>query len=397
MTQSRYTRFRKTPDDFTVNVVGYNTHTPTGTVTNFTRSGVNQCLGHHSMFDVSGDYPSRDRRRWNVHPCSHTVFELGTSAYFPRVHSTGDNNVQTYVTPSYIMSPISTTDLEAICPPVPISVLHPFALEAFNYFSTIWPEDLSLAEFVQGLVELKALLPSVQETMTKTLSGGFLNYKFGWESLLGDLNSINSMFTTVRERIEYLKRTNGVPTRLGFHRNSIWVPSTLNVPTFGTSGWDTIKTRHTLIESRSDFQATCTIVNTLDFLDGVVGWIRALSGALGLNNPVKAFWNVIPFSFVVDWFIKVDKRLDNLTRINPAVGWSILNATCSVKTSYRVKTEFSTLYNGSYWVYVNPGYYTGTRYVRFVGLPVKVDDITPVSDLTPEQLVLFLALLNQQG
>lgn len=49
----------------------------------------------------------------------------------------------------------------------------------------------------------------------------------------------------------------------------------------------------------------------------------ALANNLGLLNPVAVLWDVIPFSFVVDWFMKINKFVNT---INDMAGFSYVDA-----------------------------------------------------------------------
>jgi hypothetical protein len=64
------------------------------------------------------------------------------------------------------------------------------------------------------------------------------------------------------------------------------------------------------------------------------------ASAVGLTNPLEVAWEVVPFSFVVDWFYPVG---DYLSSLDAAVGYRFLGGSRSVTTKEnswgRVKTE----------------------------------------------------------
>lgn len=64
-----------------------------------------------------------------------------------------------------------------------------------------------------------------------------------------------------------------------------------------------------------------------------------LAARLGLRNPTAVAWELVPFSFVVDWFLKVGELIANLDR---TIGLEIANACYSTFTncSWNQKTLY---------------------------------------------------------
>lgn len=299
-----------------------------------------------------------------------------------------------------VFPPFTTDAVNSITPTISDADFYSLTREAFNYFSDAFPPQMSFSEFIVGMRDVAELLPQIQESMAKSFSGGYLNKEFGWDNLISDLNTLGNLFQLASDRLSYLKEIYGKPTRWGFFRG-MHDPLTVangSYVTLNTLPWSGGSITITLRTARADFRATASILQTLDYLNGTVGLIRSLVGALGLNNPVKAFWVNCPFSFVVDWFFHISDHLDTLTRLNPSTGWSVLNPTCSIK-QYAV---FDVSYED-----VDPsrglddhrqlGSFRRDTYRRFVGLPLSLADLLPTSELSPTQLTLLLALLHQQG
>lgn len=294
---------------------------------------------------------------------------------------------------------LETSMLNDMIPHVPDEVLSNFCLDSFNEFSEIWPELLSFGEFAQGLTQFRELAPRIEDRISKTISSGYLNTQFGWISLLSDLEQLRDLTKNVSARMEYLRKIRGIGTRLHKHRS-------LDASDFGTSvelvhdqgvvrGFQTRLIRRSL---SGELSATAWIYEALDYLDGAVGVFQAMMGALGLNNPVKAFWNLIPFSFVVDMFLHVDKYLDRLTRLNPVGGWNVSDVTHSIKIKVDIDVE---VWLRGLW-YTTPtelhwpcGRLTFDSYERGLGLPVQL--LSLGADLNFGQQTLLLALLHSLG
>lgn len=292
---------------------------------------------------------------------------------------------------------------QELMPWLPDSDRADLCLEAMNYFNDAFPTHLSFAEFLQGFTQLADLLPKIEESVTKTMSGAYLNKSFGWDNLLADLNTLSGLFDSVTSRMDYLRRTYGRPQRMGFSRKDCYNPTLssyagLYGPPPGSpsdSGfWRDIE----LVEYHCHFRATATILQTLDWISDFSMFLRVLAGEIGLNNPIKALWNCMPLSFVVDWFAGVSSWLDRWTRATPAIGWGVFGITHSVTYEATYKIRPAGNYPSYYWVFDQnvEGTIKRKLYTRFTGLSVDLD-LIDLDGLSPDQFSLFLALLYQFG
>ena len=64
------------------------------------------------------------------------------------------------------------------------------------------------------------------------------------------------------------------------------------------------------------------------------------ASALGLTNPASLAWELLPFSFVADWFIPVG---DFLSQLDADFGWTFKGGSCSRKTTVRHKVQSCTV------------------------------------------------------
>jgi len=285
---------------------------------------------------------------------------------------------------------------------VPSDIINILSEEAWNYFSDAFPQEMGFAEFIQGLTQLRDLLPRMQKTIGKTVAGGYLNYKFGWEQLLRDLDDLSKMWDKTISRMDYLRRTYGVPTRLGFHRKIDWHPPSLNsAPGLGNiypQSWNlngVTGVRVSLTEFSCEFRATAWIMQHLDYVSDLIGFLRVLAGELGFANPIKSVWNLIPFSFIVDWFTKTSTHLDNITRFRPAMGWDVDDVTQSVTYDFTFNIEQYSIYDPRGANTVVAAYAVPVKvYERFVGLSFQWALLNP-EELSPTQLTLLLAMFHQ--
>lgn len=99
----------------------------------------------------------------------------------------------------------------------------------------------------------------------------------------------------------------------------------------------------------------------------VVGDVRVtnpnlfLANKLGLTNPAAVLWDAIPFSFVVDWFLPVNKFLNSFDD-------SLGIATSGLCTSSKIQTMGSE----SYWNYTGTKRYTASTLMEFYRDPTTL-------------------------
>jgi hypothetical protein len=93
----------------------------------------------------------------------------------------------------------------------------------------------------------------------------------------------------------------------------------------------------------------------------------ALAAQLGLINPVSVAWQLVPFSFVVDWFVNLGELLSAYDGLLGCITldpyYTTLRRSSSVETS---ETRVST---GSPWVLNTQVNSRGVRVVRTPGMP----------------------------
>jgi len=344
---------------------------------------------YHSIIDATGNAGDRYFR---VKPCYSLSMDYVGVLYHTWFADHG-YSIESRVPKA--VGNISPSSLKAYTfPDIPNSVVALASQRAFNHFSERFPNAISGSEFVQGLLELGALLPSIGESILSTIAGGFLNKEFGWDNLLRDLKSLSGAFKACEKRMEFLKSTRGKPVIVHYYEPSFY--DSVVGPLYGeyTRGFGQRLTR---LRYRSDYHASCTIVQNLDHIDDAVGWLRAAVDAIGLNNPLEAAWKVLPYSFVADWFFNVSAFLARSATIQPAEEWRIFDVTYSVAEFAVVKFEQvdKDLFDSPNQEFVL-GEYTCKQYRRGLNLPLDLSVFTP-SSLTPKQLVLLLAMLATHG
>lgn len=129
---------------------------------------------------------------------------------------------------------------------------------------------------------------SVVRTSAGEASGLWLEYWFGWSPAVNDLHSAYRVLTSQKQRGTRTDGTSG--SRLPLMTADVTGPSACR--STSVEGIYLVKTG-----------ATYKLVNPN----------AAIRTSLGLNNPLAIAWEVVPFSFVVDWFTQFGNCISAMT------------------------------------------------------------------------------------
>lgn len=121
----------------------------------------------------------------------------------------------------------------------------------------------------------------------------WLEWKYGWQSLMMDVEGLAEHIEEVRHKDANL---DGVIKTSLTRRHKITGPYSISqTPSIRGVREDTVVLKGTL---------TCRFkINNPNLL---------LPAKVGLTNPLSVAWELVPFSFVVDWFIPIGKFIDAL-------------------------------------------------------------------------------------
>lgn len=75
--------------------------------------------------------------------------------------------------------------------------------------------------------------------------------------------------------------------------------------------------------------------------------IELIKSINGLSKPFTAAWNLIPFSFLVDWFVDVGDKIEQFEYQKPVVNFDILDTCYSVKFEHTLKCDLYLVDNGT--------------------------------------------------
>lgn len=166
-------------------------------------------------------------------------------------------------------------------------------------------EAMSLKTLVPGLLSgFRHLSKKISRKSFKELAGSHLAYSFGLEPLLADTKDFFNLGKRIREKKAFINSNSFNPFRIAASANdggaSAW-------PLRGTT--DIYYTYAGVLTRKWQGKATVSCDAVVVPWDDYSQNVRLLVGALGLNNPLGVMWELVPFSFVVDWFIPVGETL----------------------------------------------------------------------------------------
>lgn len=252
------------------------------------------------------------------------------------------------------------------------------------------PAVVSIANFIAELRNPKELIPRL--TGWKTPADLFLWWNFGASPLIQDVKRMLTLIADVNARLDHLVRINRRPVTHRF-RDSVEVESYVSPEpsgNFGLSFSELAPMTYTRV-AWCRAEVSINVKSTLDIYipNGGLDVFRAACTALGLLNPAAIVWEAIPFSFILDWFVRIGDWIeDNMTVVQPFNGTvRIHSSNHTIRTETQYEHWAPTSQNGDWEPFAmshSHGYY------RSGGMPGE----SMVTDgLTPHQQALGASLL----
>jgi hypothetical protein len=213
------------------------------------------------------------------------------------------------------------------------------------------PRKVSLVNFFLELGDVKSLLDSAQKVSrtlqkhggTHTLRGlrklgrrnfassrkkvreiardtalassdAHLAWNFGVLPFVDDVKEFFNLESSIRKRIDWLKKTHGKKTSVRRKRTLQLSNVTLRSQFAGPPGFSSSYDVETLISNIKVTQVLgATAFQRFDGLDSANSILRFRARALGLDRPFSVIWEAIPFSFLIDYFVDMGKIADEAT------------------------------------------------------------------------------------
>jgi len=158
----------------------------------------------------------------------------------------------------------------------------------------------------------KMKLGRLAHSLAKQSANTYLTTVFGILPAIRDVQDALKAHSTVSSRLRYLRRNAGkfVPIRAK-RELSRMSESELTPPDPVPGAWENIMWQTTKHSSTAVISALGRVRADLSHGSDWAAYLQYF----GINKVVGLAWELIPFSFVVDWFTNVQERLNSLTRL----------------------------------------------------------------------------------
>lgn len=178
----------------------------------------------------------------------------------------------------------------------------------------------------------------------KDLGSQYLNYQFGWKPFLNDLRKFCETTQKLNQRLQYFRNNNGKPVRKGGVVRTAETANVVEAPTSAvypaSIGYfnqpQPVPTGHKRWEytyTKTWFDAVFQFwIPDIDSPD----WIPRVTRRLyGLNLSPSVVWELIPWSWLIDWFTNVGDVMSNLSNSDAAENLIARYAYLMTHTIYR--------------------------------------------------------------
>lgn len=219
--------------------------------------------------------------------------------------------------------------------------------------------DLRKLRFAEAAATLRFYTVPKGVSKSKSLANNFLEYHFGWEPLLNDIYA--AVETFLDPHLPGYRPVRGK----GSARDGTHVaPDYANFVSGGTT------------RESSKTTIGCDIA--------ITNHNARLATELGLVNPLSVAWELVPFSFVVDWFVNVGQVLSSYTDF------------AGLQTSGEFVTTLDVNYSTTLTYFGYESNYVTVLCSRSVGsIPGPTLKVKQFKGLSPVRGITAIALLVQ--
>lgn len=162
---------------------------------------------------------------------------------------------------------------------------------------------------------------SYPKRQAEAVSQAWLELQYGWKPLLSDVYGLAEQLA---------QQSNRPPTKTVKGRKTLIVP--IKYRTTSVSGKAKTETSRT-------GTAKATVIYSVTY--AITSPVVASAKEIGLTNPLLIAWELLPFSFVADWFVPIGSYIGNM---DATLGCTFLSGYTTTFTS--VTSMSITSFNG---------------------------------------------------
>jgi hypothetical protein len=286
-------------------------------------------------------------------------------------------------------------------PTPPVDTIDDLAAKSLDHFTTAVDSSHSLLNFIIELIQVlegniknlqkaRSLINAAMEAFRKAYAKAkrdglsetasyWLAWNFAIKPTLKDIKAILCAVSQARKRLDWLRKQNGKPTYIKWGAKDFYTPDVFPeimidwFPEYRlgrgalafSESWIRIRCVHYQIDYNSTGLVRFDIPAYL--LEGIPGLGTVWAAYSGLYNPLKVIWEMIPFSWLVDWFMSYRTKLQaKLGDWSPLKDAEVIDSGHSFKTRSEWIVE-QTRDGGISWLFLSKVKYSA--YIRHPGLP----------------------------
>lgn len=139
-----------------------------------------------------------------------------------------------------------------------------------------------------------SLMPKGRPSISKSLASNWLELQYGWKPLLQDIEgTLKSLSVLNASATTFVQRVVASGKAVAYAESS-FDPLVVSGQNLGTG--------------KNIFHTTTTARYTLRYK--IADPLKSFLAQTGFTNPVNLIWEILPFSFVVDWFLPIGPYLE---------------------------------------------------------------------------------------
>jgi len=211
-----------------------------------------------------------------------------------------------------------------------------FNARAFSAMLPDLEQAMNLSVFLLELNDITRLkgLFTKWSGLTKKLAEGHLSYSFGVKPFISDVKKLWNTLTNHQSILEdFLERRGKVQKR--YYTEGLQSDSETS-PTYSPAGYTRIYHKG---NDECQYWASMTYTYDCPDIDNYWQFIQAMRQMLGLRLSASVVWELIPFSFVVDWFWRVGDFLEQFEESVYPVTVKVLEYTVTKKRTLTYRTH----------------------------------------------------------
>lgn len=227
---------------------------------------------------------------------------------------------------------------------------------------------VTLTEFVrEGLPNIPGRLLARLRNM-RSVGKEYLNVQFGWAPLVRDIQKMYETYRRLDQHLKQLSRDNGKSIR---RRRSLGVQTSSSITTesftrpyeriFNPPPWAALSTGSSTLSVLTKTEEEYWFVGSFRYYIPDIGsdqWTRRATRALfGANPTPEVLWNVLPWSWLLDWFGNIGDVVSNISP-NAADNLTSEYAFTMHRKITKVYTECTGIYTPFASTKVQPGTYS---------------------------------------